>query len=75
MRGAEIVMLDGVLEWAKKQRRIWIKEIKKLEAGKKTTFEVKHGRTVGTSSETLKDMRARLKELDGLITRNGEWDV
>jgi hypothetical protein len=68
-------MADAVLEWAKRQRRIWIKEIKQLESGKKTTFEVKQGRMVGTSSETLKDLRARLKELDGLITRHGEWDV
>ena len=39
------------------------------------TLTVKQGRMVGTSSDTLKDLRACLKELDGLITRHGEWEV
>ncbi len=49
-------MVDGVLKWAKQQRRIWVREIGLLESGKKTTSEVRRGKIVdatGDASENL----------------------
>ena len=63
--------MDGVLEWAKRQREDWIKEIYLLETGVKTTSEVQLGRPTDTTAETLSDRRARLKELEALIGRHG----
>ena len=63
-------MADGVLKWAKQQRRIWAREMKLLESGKKSTAEVRGGKIVDTTAETLADRSARLSELDGFISRD-----
>jgi hypothetical protein len=60
-------MVDAVLKWAKQQRRIWVREIGLLEPGKKTTSEVRRGKIVDTTAETLADRLARLRRLDDLI--------
>ena len=62
-----LVMVDGVLKWAKQQRRVWVREIALLESGKKTTSEVRRGKIVDTTAETLADRLARLRRLDDLI--------
>ena len=60
-------MVDGVLKWAKQQRKIWVREIALLDFGKKTTSEVRRGKIVDTTAETLADRLARLRRLDDLI--------
>jgi len=60
-------MVDGVLKWAKQQRRLWVREIALLESGKNTTSEVRRGKIVDTTAETLADRLARLRRLDDLI--------
>ena len=54
-------MVGGVLKWAKQQRKIWVREIALLESGKKTTSEVRRGKIVDTTAETLADRLARLR--------------
>ena len=63
-------MTDGVLAWAKRQRTDWVREIKLLEAGVFTMFEIKDGKKVDTTSERLADTRSRLSELEMLIDRH-----
>jgi hypothetical protein len=63
-------MADGVLKWAKSQRAIWVREIKLLESRKKTTFEIRSGKIVDTTSETLDDRRVRLSDLETQIAKH-----
>jgi len=64
-------MVDAdVLKWVKQQRNTWLREIRLLESGKKTTSEIRHGKIVDTTAETLADRSARLSRLDDLIARH-----
>ena len=51
-------MADGVLDWAKRQRKAWKTETKLLEKGYKKTFEVRDGVIVDTTDENSTDLRA-----------------
>lgn len=62
--------MNGFLAWAKRQREDWIKEILLIESGVKTTSEVREGRPIDTTAETLADRRKRLKELGAVISEN-----
>jgi hypothetical protein len=56
-------MADGVLKWAKSQRAIWVREIKLLESGKKTTFEIRSGKivdTTGLAPSSISQSKAQL---------------
>jgi hypothetical protein len=68
-------MADGFLESAKRQQKVWVREIRLLESGKETTFEIRGDTRVDTTLETLDDRRARLSELDALIAKHGAGDV
>lgn len=63
-------MADGVLNWAKQQRKIWIREMGMLKSGKKNTSEIRRGKRVDTTTGTLADLSVRLSELDALILRH-----
>ena len=63
-------MADGVLDWAKRQRKAWKTETKLLEKGYKKTFEVRDGVIVDTTDETLTDLSERLAELQPLIKKH-----
>jgi hypothetical protein len=65
-------MADGVLAWAKRQHKIWERGIGLLESRKKTTFDVRNGKRVDTTSETLADRHKRLAEVEALIQRHGD---
>jgi hypothetical protein len=69
------VIMDGFLEWAKRQWGHWIKEIRLLESGVKTTSEVRDGRPIDTTEETLGERRSQLNELEALITKHEIHDT
>lgn len=61
---------DGVLRWAKEQRKTWQHAIRLMEAGKMGTSEVRGGRIVDTTTETIAAYSKLCAELNGLIYRH-----
>jgi hypothetical protein len=66
---------DGVLEWSKRQRHDWLREIKLIEDGYKTTFEIRNGAKVDTTQETLDTLRARLSMVEAVIAKHESDDA
>jgi len=63
-------MEDAILRWARGQRKAWAREMEMLSSRKKTTSDLRQGKIVDTTEETLADRSVRLSELDTLIARH-----
>jgi hypothetical protein len=60
-------MTDGVLAWAEGHRDGWIRSLKALRLGVSETSELRNGKRVNTSLETIAEQKRDLAELDALI--------
>ena len=70
-------MVDGVLKWAKQQRKIWVREIALLESGKKTTSEVRRGNTESQKDDSFlipRSGRVKFKHWRTKEVRHGKSD-
>jgi hypothetical protein len=68
-------MTDSILAWAKGYRSDWICKLKALRSGILGTFELRDGKRVDTTLETIADRKKDLAELDTVITRCDARDV
>jgi hypothetical protein len=66
----EADLVDGVLEWAKRQKAEWDTEIALLSSGRKTTTELRDGKIIDTTAETLAQRSKLGAELESLIARH-----
>ena len=62
-------MTDGVLAWAKGLRGAWTRSLKALRSGILGTSELRDGRRVDTTMETIVGRKKDLAELDAVIVR------
>ncbi len=60
-------MTDDVLEWAKGQRDIWASNLKALRSGALGTTELRDGKRVDTTLETIAERKRDLAGLDAMI--------
>jgi len=67
-------MGDGVLAWAKGRRADWKRSLKGLQSGVLGTSEVRNGKRVDTTVETIAERTREIAELDALIARHGDGD-
>lgn len=63
-------MADRILQIVRAQKKITEREIKLIKSGKKGTIELRRGRLVDTTKETLAELMKRLDALDGITTRH-----
>ena len=61
-------MTDDMLVWAKVHREAWTRNLKALRSGVLGTTEVRDGRRVNTTLETIAERKRDLAELDAMIT-------
>jgi len=62
-------MTDGLLTWVKTLRTTWALNLKALRSGVSGTSELRGGRRVDTTLETIAEQKKELAELDALIVR------
>ena len=67
----EMSDVNAFLLWAEGQRKHWCDIIGLMERKVMFTREVRDGKHVDTTEETLRDTKRRLAELDGLIAKHG----
>jgi len=68
-------MTDGILAWAKGHRDAWVVNLNALRSGVLGTSELRHGKRVNTTIETIAERRRDLAELDEVIAhRDGDSD-
>ena len=65
-------MTDAMLAWAKDQRAVWTRNLKDLRSGILGTTEVRDGKRVNTTLETIAERKRELAELDAMIEKNSE---
>ena len=62
-------MIDDVLAWAKSRRADWDSSLKGLRSRVLGTSEVRGGRRIDTTSETIAARKRDLADLDVVIAR------
>ena len=62
-------MSDNVLVWAKGHRDAWMRSLRALRSGVLATSELRNGRRVDTTLETIAERKTELAELDAAIGR------
>jgi hypothetical protein len=67
-------MIDGVLAWAKSRRADWDSSLKGLRSRVLGTSEVRGGKRVDTTIETIAARKRELAELDVVIARREAGD-
>jgi hypothetical protein len=67
-------MGEGVLAWAQSRRADWKRSLKGLQSGVLGTFEVRSGKRVDTTVETIAERAREIAELDALIARHADDD-
>jgi hypothetical protein len=60
-------MTDDMLVWAKDQREVWTRSLKALRSGILGTTEVRDGKRINTTLETIAERKRELAELDAMI--------
>lgn len=65
-------MGEGVLAWAKGRRTDWKRSLNGLKSGILGTTEVRNGKRVDTTAETIAARTRELAELDALIARHAQ---
>jgi len=60
-------MTDDLLVWAKDQREVWARSLKALRLGILGTSEMRDGKRVNTTLETIAERKRGLAELDAMI--------
>ena len=65
-------MTDDMLTWAKDQSAVWTRSLKALRSGVLGTTEVRYGKRVNTTLETIAERKRELAELDAMIEKNSE---
>jgi len=60
-------MTDDMLVWAKDQREAWARSLKALRLGILGTTEIRDGKRVNTTLETIAERKRSLAELDAMI--------
>ena len=65
-------MTDDMLAWATDQRAVWTRSLKALRSGILGTTEVRDGKRVNTTLETIAERKRELAELDAMIEKNSE---
>jgi hypothetical protein len=60
-------MTDDMLMWAKDQREVWTRSLKALRSGVLGTTEIRDGKRVNTTLETIAERKRALAELDAMI--------
>jgi hypothetical protein len=63
-------MAAGLLEWAKERRVAWLHALKALRLGAWGTFELRNGKRVDTTLESIADRKTEIAELDAAIVRD-----
>jgi hypothetical protein len=63
-------MTEGLLEWAKGRRVAWSRALKALRLGAWGTFELRNGKRVDTTLESIADRKSEIAELDAAIVRD-----
>jgi hypothetical protein len=60
-------MTDDMLVWAKDQREAWTRSLNALRSGILATTEVRDGKRVNTTLETIAARKRDLAELNAMI--------
>lgn len=63
-------MKNRVIEWARKQVANWEKSIELMEKGYMSTGEIRDGKGIDTTNETIEDRKRRTAELKALISEH-----
>lgn len=53
--------------WARAYRSVWVGRLKGLRSGALGTFEIRNGKRIDTTLETIAERKEELAELDTLI--------
>jgi hypothetical protein len=64
------IHIDGLLAWARRQRREWMAQVEPLSDRVVTTSELRDGVQVDTTGETLLELMIRIAEIDELIIKH-----
>ena len=67
-------MIDGLLAWVKARRAAWARRLQALRSGVLGTFELRGGKRVDTTFETIAEQKKELAELDALIVQGANED-
>ena len=62
--------LNGLFAWAREHRETMAKAIQLMEHGTMSTGEIRQGRPIDTTSETIATYRRHISELDDLLARH-----
>lgn len=62
-------MVDLILAWVKGHRAAWVLSLNSLRSGVLGTSELRHGKRVNTTLETIAERKRDLAELDAVIER------
>jgi hypothetical protein len=65
-------MTHDMLVWAKDQRDVWTQSLKALRSGILGTTEVRDGRRVNTTLETIAERKRDLADLTAMIGLNDD---
>jgi hypothetical protein len=65
----------GLLNWARDHRVAWVRALKSLRLGAWGTFELRNGKRVDTTLESIVERKNDIAEMDAAILRDEADDA